>query len=113
MERDAQTGMAWIYLIAAGLLEILWATGLKYSEGFSKFWPSAGTVVAMIASFIVLSQAMKVLPLGTSYAVWTGIGAVGTAIFGMVVFGEPKEPLRVLSVLAVVAGILGLKMTSH
>lgn len=113
MERETQTGIAWVYLIVAGMLEIVWATGLKHSEGFSKLWPSVGTVVAMIASFVVLSQAMKTLPLGTAYAVWTGIGAVGTAIMGMVLFGESREPIRVLCVLAVVAGILGLKLTSR
>lgn len=113
MERETQTGLAWGYLIVAGLLEILWATGLKYSAGFSKLWPSVGTVVAMIASFVVLAQAMRTLPLGTSYAVWTGIGAVGTAIVGMVWFGEAKEPLRLVCLLAVVAGILGLKLTSR
>ena len=112
MEREVQTGVAWGYLILAGLLEILWATGLKQSESFSKLWPSIGTVLAMIVSFVFLSQAMKSLPLGTAYAVWTGIGAVGTAIVGMILFGESREPVRILCVLAVVGGILGLKLTS-
>ncbi|HVF91167.1 MAG TPA: quaternary ammonium compound efflux SMR transporter SugE [Blastocatellia bacterium] len=104
--------MAWTYLFIAGLLEIAWAAGLKNSEGFTKLWPSLGTVSAMIASFFFLSIALKTLPIGTAYAVWTGIGAVGTAIIGLVYFGESREALRIVCILLIVAGILGLKLTS-
>ena len=104
--------MAWTYLFIAGLLEVAWAVGLKYTDGFTKPWPSAGTVAAMIASFFFLSIALKTLPIGTAYAVWTGIGAVGTAVIGLVFFGEPREVPRVLCILLIVAGIIGLKLTS-
>lgn len=104
--------MAWTYLFIAGLLEIVWAVGLKYTEGFTKLWPSAGTVLAMIASFFFLSLALKTLPIGTAYAIWTGIGAVGTAIIGLIFFGESRETLRILCILLIVAGIVGLKLTS-
>jgi len=104
--------MAWTYLFIAGLLEIVWAVGLKQSEGFTKFWPSLGTVLAMIASFFFLSISLKTLPIGTAYAVWTGIGAVGTAAIGLIFFGESRETLRILCILLIVAGILGLKLTS-
>ncbi|WP_438483138.1 quaternary ammonium compound efflux SMR transporter SugE [Oleiharenicola lentus] len=104
--------MPWIWLIIAGLLEIVWATGLKYTEGFSKFWPSVGTIALMLCSFWCLAQAMKTLPLGTSYAVWTGIGAVGTAIVGMVLFKEPATVARALCIVLIVAGIAGLKLTA-
>lgn len=104
--------MAWIYLLIAGFLEIGWAVGLKYSEGFTRFWPSLGTVAAMIASFFFLSIALKTLPLGTAYAVWTGIGAVGTTVIGLLFFGESRETLRILCILLIVAAIIGLKLTS-
>lgn len=104
--------MAWTYLLIAGFLEIGWAVGLKYSEGFTRLWPSLGTVTAMIASFFFLSMALKTLPIGTAYAVWTGIGAVGTAIIGLLFFGESRETLRILCILLIVAGIIGLKFTS-
>jgi quaternary ammonium compound-resistance protein SugE len=103
--------MAWVWLTVAGLLEIVWATGLKYTEGFSKLWPSVITIGVMLASFWCLSQAMKTLPLGTSYAVWTGIGAVGTAVVGMVLFKEPSTVARLLCIVLIVAGIVGLKLT--
>lgn len=103
--------MAWVWLTVAGLLEIVWATGLKYTEGFSKLWPSVITIGVMLASFWCLSQAMKTLPLGTSYAVWTGIGAVGTAVVGMVLFKEPSTVARLLCIILIVAGIVGLKLT--
>lgn len=103
--------MAWVWLTVAGLLEIIWATGLKYTEGFSKLWPSVVTIGVMLASFWCLSQAMKTLPLGTSYAVWTGIGAVGTAVVGMVLFKEPSTVARLLCIVLIVAGIVGLKLT--
>ncbi|HYP29921.1 MAG TPA: quaternary ammonium compound efflux SMR transporter SugE [Blastocatellia bacterium] len=104
--------MAWTYLFIAGLLEVAWAVGLKYTDGFTKLWPSAGTVAAMIASFFFLSIALRTLPIGTAYAVWTGIGAVGTATIGLIFFGESREVLRILCILLIVAGIIGLKLTS-
>lgn len=104
--------MEWVYLFFAGLLEIAWAVGLKYTEGFTRLWPSVLTLAAMIASFALLGVALKSLPIGTAYAVWTGIGAVGTATIGIVVFGEPRDALRLLCIALIVAGILGLKLTS-
>jgi quaternary ammonium compound-resistance protein SugE len=104
--------MEWIYLILAGLLEMGWAIGLKYTEGFSRPWPSIWTIVAMIASFYFLSQALKTLPVGTGYAVWTGIGTVGTALLGMVIWGESVAPLRLLSLTLIVLGMIGLKLSA-
>ncbi len=101
--------MSWIYLFAAGLLEIGWAVGLKYTEGFSRFWPSAFTIVAMAASVGLLRH----LPLGTAYAIWTGIGTVGTAIAGMILLGEPAGALRLGCIALIVTGILGLKLLTH
>ena len=105
--------MPWIWLIIAGLLEIAWAVGLKYADGFSKLWPSVATVLLMLASFWCLAQAVKGLPLGTSYAIWTGIGAVGTAIAGVVLFKEPATAARLACVVLIVAGIVGLKLTAR
>ncbi|WON77259.1 quaternary ammonium compound efflux SMR transporter SugE [Serratia sp. UGAL515B_01] len=105
--------MAWIVLICAGLLEIVWAVGLKYTQGFTRLTPSLITIVAMIASMILLAHAMKTLPAGTAYAVWTGIGAVGAAVMGMVLLGESTNIMRILSLCLIVAGILGLKFSSH
>ena len=104
--------MAWIYLLIAGLLETGWAIGLKYTEGFSRLWPSVATVAAMAVSFVFLSLALKTLPVGTGYAVWTGIGAVGTVILGIVLFGEPATLARLACVGLIVAGIVGLKLVS-
>ena len=104
--------MAWIWLTAAGLLEVVWAVGVKYTEGFSRLVPSAVTVAAMAASVYCLAVAVRTIPIGTAYAVWTGIGAVGVAIAGMVLFGESRELLRVASILFIVAGIAGLKVLS-
>ena len=104
--------MAWFFLFIAGIFEIGWAVGLKYTEGFTKLWPSVGTVLAMIVSFLFLSHALKTLPVGTAYAVWTGIGAVGTALAGIFFFGESREVLRIICLLLIVAGIAGLKLTS-
>ncbi len=104
--------MAWLYLFVAGLFETGWAIGLKYTAGFTKLWPSIWTVLAMIASFYLLSQALKTLPLGTAYAVWTGIGALGTAIAGILFFGEPRDLVRIFCLLLILAGIAGLKLTS-
>jgi quaternary ammonium compound-resistance protein SugE len=105
--------MAWLYLLLAGLLEIAWAVGLKYTEGFTRLWPSLWTGAAMILSLLLLAVAVKSLPIGTAYAVWTGIGAVGTAVLGILLFGEPRGAARLLCVLLIVAGIVGLKLTSH
>ena len=99
----------WITLTVAGILEIGWAIGLKYAEGFTKPLPSALTIAAMVASMWLLAQAARQLPIGTAYAVWTGIGAVGTAILGMVLFGEPRTVVRLTCIVLIVAGIVGLK----
>ena len=104
--------MAWLYLIIAGLFECGWAIGLKYTEGFTRPAPSLLTVSAMAISFWLLSVAMKTIPVGTAYAVWTGIGAVGVAILGMVLFGESRDALRIICLLLIVSGILGLKLAS-
>lgn len=104
--------MAWIYLFIAGLLEVGWAVGLKYTEGFSRLWPSVATLATMAGSFILLSQSVKVLPIGTAYAVWTGIGAAGTALIGMLFLGESREMARILCVMLIVSGIVGLKLLS-
>ncbi len=104
--------MAWTYLLIAGLFEIVWAIGLKYTEGFTKLWASAATITAMIISFFFLSLALKTLPVGTGYAVWTGIGAVGTAILGIILFGESREIARLACIALIVIGIVGLKLTS-
>lgn len=104
--------MAWWYLLIAGIFEIVWAIGLKYTEGFSRLLPSLGTLAAMLVSFYLLSQALRTIPIGTGYAVWTGIGAVGTAILGILLFNEPRDWLRLLCILLIVAGIVGLKLTS-
>ncbi len=103
--------MSWVLLFIAGLLEIGWAIGLKYTEGFTRLWPSVGTALAMALSVAMLGLAMRTLPVGTAYAVWTGIGAVGTVILGIVLFGEPATAARLVCVVLIVAGILGLKLT--
>ena len=105
--------MSWTYLFIAGAFEIVWAIGLKYTEGFTRPWPSIGTVSAMIASFVFLSEALKTIPLGTGYAVWTGIGAAGTAALGMVLLGESRDPARIACIGAIVAGIVGLKLSTQ
>lgn len=102
--------MAWIVLFVAGLFEIGWAVGLKYTEGFTKLWPSLGTGVSLVLSMALLGYALKTLPLGTAYAIWTGIGAVGTAIFGIVVLKEPATAARLICLVLIVSGILGLKL---
>lgn len=104
--------MAWILLAVAGLFEVAWAIGLKYTEGFTRLWPSVGTVAAMAISVVLLGLAMRTMPVGTAYAVWTGIGAVGTVILGIVLFAEPATAARLACVGLIVAGILGLKLTS-
>jgi quaternary ammonium compound-resistance protein SugE len=104
--------MAWGILILAGLFELGWAIGLKYTQGFTKLWPSVWTVVAMIISLWLLGIAMRGLPMGTAYAVWVGVGAVGTVILGIVLLGEPTNPGRLISVALIIAGIIGLKMAT-
>ena len=103
--------MAWIYLVLAGLLEIVFAISLKQTDGFTRPWWVALFLVAGTASFLLLSQALRVLPVGTAYAVWTGIGAAGTAVVGMALFGEPRDLPRLLSLAALLAGIVGLRLT--
>jgi quaternary ammonium compound-resistance protein SugE len=104
--------MAWIALVVAGLFEIGWAVGLKYTEGFTRPWPTTWTVVAMVASVVLLGWAIRTLPVGTAYAIWTGIGAVGTVILGIVLFGESASLLRLVCVALIVAGIVGLKLVT-
>jgi len=104
--------MNWIILFIAGLFEVAWAIGLKYTEGFSKLIPSVFTIVSMIISMGLLGYSLKSLPVGTAYAVWTGIGAVGTAILGIILFGESKEMMRIICILLIVTGIIGLKVFS-
>jgi quaternary ammonium compound-resistance protein SugE len=104
--------MAWLYLLIAGLFEVAWAIGLKYTDGFTRLIPSIWTVVSMAVSFLFLSLALKTLPVGTAYAVWTGIGAVGVAILGIVLFAEPANALRLGCIGMIVGGIVGLKLVS-
>ncbi len=104
--------MAWLYLLVAGLMEVGWAVGLKYTEGFTRLWPSVWTAVALVLSMILLAAAMRTLPLGTAYAIWTGIGAVGTAALGIFLFGESASPARLICIGLIVAGLVGLKLTS-
>lgn len=104
--------MAWVYLTVAGLFEIAWALGLKYSDGFTKPAPALLTAITMVISIWLLSLAMKSIPVGTAYAVWTGIGAIGVAVLGMVLFGESREMLRVICLFLIIAGIIGLKLVS-
>jgi quaternary ammonium compound-resistance protein SugE len=103
---------AWIILLIAGFFEVVWAVGLKSTQGFTRLWPSLGTVAAMAISFVLLSQALKTIPLGTGYAVWTGIGAVGTVLLGMIFFNEPREIGRIVCLLLIITGIVGLKLVS-
>ena len=105
--------MAWLSVCIAGVFETVWAIGMKYSDGFSRLWPSVLTIVAMLISFGLLSYAMKTLPVGTTYAVWTGIGAAGTALLGMLLFGEPRGAARLVCIGLIIAGILGLRLVEH
>lgn len=102
--------MHWFYLAGAGVLEIVWAIGLKYTQGWTRLWPSVGTGLAMAASFFLLARAIQAIPMGTAYAVWTGIGAAGIAAVGMLFYGEPASPLRIACVVLIVTGIVGLKL---
>lgn len=104
--------MAWLYLLAAGLLEVVWAVGLKYTEGFTKLYPSLMTVLAMVFSFAFLSLSLKSIPMGTAYAVWVGIGAVGVALIGIVYLNEPRDLLRIFCLGLILLGIIGLKLLS-
>jgi quaternary ammonium compound-resistance protein SugE len=104
--------MAWAYLVVAGLFEIGWAIGLKYTDGWSRLWPTIFTVAAMILSVVFLDLAVRTLPIGTAYAAWTGIGAVGTVILGMILFNEPATALRLGCIALIVAGIVGLKVAT-
>ncbi|MDM2382974.1 Putative multidrug resistance protein [Mycobacteroides abscessus subsp. abscessus] len=104
--------MVWLVLVLAGLLEVGWAIGLKYTEGFTRLWPTVGTVGSMIISIALLGIAMKSLPVGTAYAIWVGVGAVGTAILGIVLFGDSANVWRLLSLGLIVAGIVGLKLAT-
>jgi quaternary ammonium compound-resistance protein SugE len=104
--------MAWVILFVAGLFEIGWAVGLKYTEGFTRLWPTVGTAVALVASMALLGVSLRTLPLGTAYAVWTGIGSVGTAVLGIVLFREPATAIRLACIGLIVAGIVGLKLVS-
>lgn len=103
----------WLILFIAGLLEVVWAVGLKYTHGFSRLVPSVITIAAMVISMALLSWAMKTLPVGTAYAVWTGIGAVGAAVTGIILLGESASPMRIASLACIVIGIIGLKMSAH
>lgn len=104
--------MAWIALLLAGLLEIAWALGLKYSDGLTRFWPTLGTVAAILLSFALLSASLRSVPFGTAYAIWTGIGAAGAIVTGMMLFGEPADMFRVTCLGLIVAGMVGLKLVT-
>ncbi|HEC74396.1 MAG TPA: quaternary ammonium compound efflux SMR transporter SugE [Methylophaga aminisulfidivorans] len=103
--------MAWVYLLVAGVLEVVWATGLKYSDGLTRLWPTVIAVVTVTASLYLLGLAMKSLPMGTAYTIWTGIGAVGTVVLGIVVLGESASPVRLISIALIVLGAIGLKVS--
>lgn len=105
--------MAWTYLFLAGILEVVWAVALKFSDGFTKLWPSAITIVAMAGSIWLLSLALRILPIGTAYAVWTGIGAVGTVLIGIIALGESTAAPRLISILLILIGLAGLKYFSQ
>ncbi len=104
--------MAWLMLLIAGIFEVVWAMSMKYAEGFTVLWPSVITIVGMFISFYFLAKALKTLPIGTAYAIWTGIGAVGTVIFGMIMLGEPYDLVRIGCLTLIIIGILGLKFSS-
>ena len=104
--------MAWLALLVAGLFEVVWAIGLKYTEGFTRLWPTIWTVLSMVISLWLLGIAMKGFPVGTAYSIWVGVGAVGTVILGIVLFGEPANAARLISVALIIAGIIGLKLST-
>ena len=105
--------MPWVFLGIAGVLEVGWAIGMKYSAGLTRFWPSVLTIIALVASFVFLAIAVRTIPIGTGYAIWTGIGAAGTAILGIILFGESASPARLACLGLIVIAIIGLKLTSH
>ena len=109
---EEEESMAWVYLFVAGGFEIVWATGLKYSDGFTRLWPSVGTVAAMSVSMVCLALAARAIPIGTAYAIWTGIGAVGMAIVGIILFNEPRDVARLFFIFLIIAGIVGLKLAT-
>lgn len=104
--------LAWMLLLLAGACEVAWAVGLKYTDNFSRFWPSVATLIAMVASVVLLGYALKAIPLGTAYAVWTGIGILGAAILGIILFGESRDGVRLACIGLIVLGIIGLKLTA-
>lgn len=104
--------MAWVYLVIAGLFEVVWASAMKQSEGFTRLWPTVVTLVGMVISFGLLSYSMRVLPLGTAYTVWTGIGAIGAFLVGILVLGETVTPLRILAAVLIVSGLVLMKVSS-
>ena len=105
--------MPWFILFIAGLFEVVWAVGIKYTDGWTKFWPAVFTVLAMLASFYLLSLALKHIPMGTAYAIWTGIGTIGTVVYGIIYFKEPADLLRIICILLIVSGIAGLRILSR
>ncbi len=105
--------MGWGYLFVAGMLEIAWAVGLKYTHGLTRLWPSVWTVAGMVASFWFLALAVRTLPLGTAYAVWTGIGVIGTTLLGLLLFDEPRDAMRLICIVLILAGIVGLKLVAE
>lgn len=107
------TKTAWMILVLAGLFEVAWAIGLKYTEGFSRLWPTLWTLLAMAVSFLLLGLAVKILPIGSAYSIWVGIGAVGTVICGILLFGEAASLIRILSISLIITGIIGLKLTTR
>jgi quaternary ammonium compound-resistance protein SugE len=105
--------MPWFILFIAGLFEVVWAVGIKYTEGWTRFWPVVITIFSMIASFYLLSVALKNIPMGTAYAVWTGIGTIGTVIYGIIYFKEPVDVLRMVCILLIISGIIGLRLLAR
>jgi quaternary ammonium compound-resistance protein SugE len=112
LARYLENTMAWIWLLLSGLVEIVWSVSLKFADGFTKLWPTVVVIVSGLVSMALLSLALRGISMGTAYAVWAGIGAVGVAVTGMILFGESREALRLLSIAAIIAGIVGLKLTA-
>ena len=104
--------MAWVYVFVAGVFEVVWITGLKYTDGFTRLWPSVGTVAAIIMSMVCLALAVRIIPIGTAYAVWTGIGAAGAVVAGMILFNEPRDVARLVFIALIVSGVVGLKLSA-
>jgi quaternary ammonium compound-resistance protein SugE len=112
LARYLENTMAWIWLLLSGLVEIVWSVSLKFADGFTKLWPTVVVIISGLVSMALLSLALRGISMGTAYAVWAGIGAVGVAVTGMILFGESREALRLLSIAAIIAGIVGLKLTA-